>query len=226
MIRLLNYEMQKRLILLPFLFIFAVASYFTIQLIIAEQITEKAMENVPAEAVSDAINKELKELSEVVGKEVWNRVKDKPIGKKMLIRLLQDIIAIEIADNLLPNCKQYVLIAKKAGMYPILQTTHHNRPEIKGWIWLNVGEVWRYGTTIYNQKKRYPNDVYFVSKDGTTVLTDVELEYEIQVEGTMKAVLIEEKIKIYTYPLLPECIARVKSGEDFLSRSPGNKMYR
>ncbi len=56
---------------------------------------------------------------------------------------MKSIVGIQLMERSLPNCEQYVLKAKKTAMYPILQTTHGGRSEIKSWILLNVGEVWR-----------------------------------------------------------------------------------
>ncbi len=220
----LNYRMQKRFLLSTFLFIFAIVlAYILLNQTVAEQITQKAAEDITKEISEDYIKKLSKEI---VDTEVWNRVKDLPIEKYSLIKLLQDIIAIQIMDRSLPNCEQYVLKVKKPGMYPILQTTSGGRPEIKDWIWLNVDESWRCGATAYGEIGRYPSGVFFISKDGKTKLTKNELKYHVQFKGTMSEVLIEEKIKLYTYFLLPECIARIKFGGIFLSIYPGNKIHK
>ncbi len=220
----LDYRMQKRFLLYTFLFIFVVvAAYILFNLSLAEQISQKATEDI-AKELSDEYIKELSK--EIVNTELWNRVKDLPIGKTALTKLLQDIIAIQIADNSLPNCEQYVLRVKIAGMYPVLQRTHNGLPEIKEYIWLNVGEAWRCGATAYGEARRYPSGVFFVSKDGTCILTDKKLKYSVEFRGTMSEVLIEEKIKLYSYPLLPECVARVMSIGVFLSIYPGNKIHK
>ncbi len=220
----LDYRKQKRFLKFTFLFIFAfVVAYVMFNLQLAEQITQKATEDI-AKKISDEYIKKLSK--EIVDTEVWNRVKDLPISKTVLTRLLQDIIAIQIADRSIPNCEQYVLIVKRAAKYPILQRTYGGLQEIKGWVWLNVGEAWRCGATAYGEAGRYPSGVFFVSKDGKTKLTKRDLKYSAEFKGTMMEVLIEEKIKIYTYFLLPECIARVKAGGEFLAIYPGNKMHK
>ncbi len=220
----LNYRMQKRFLLSTFLFIFAIVlAYILLNQTVAEQITQKAAEDITKEISEDYIKKLSKEI---VDTEVWNRVKDLPIEKYSLIKLLQNIIAIQIIDRSIPNCKQYVLKVKISGMYPVLQTTYGGRPEIKDWIWLNVGEVWRYGATAFDEATRYPNGIFFKSKDKKTILTNKRLEYIIQFNGTMTEVLIEEQIKIFSYSLLLECIARVKAGGELLLKSPGNKMHK
>ncbi len=220
----LDYRKQKRFLKFTFLFIFAfVVAYVMFNLQLAEQITQKATEDI-AKKISDEYIKKLSK--EIVDTEVWNRVKDLPISKTVLTRLLQDIIAIQIADRSIPNCEQYVLRVKIAGMYPVLQRTYNGLPEIKEYIWLNVDESWRCGATAYGEAGRYPNGVFFVSKDRKTKLTKKELEYEVEFSGTLMEVFIEEKIKIYTYSLLPECIARVKAGGMFLAIYPGNKVHK
>ncbi len=162
----------------------------------------------------------------IINTEVLDRVKDLPLNQGLLLKLMQDILAIESAHNMQPNCQQYVLLVKKADLYPILQTTHDDRHEIKGLIWLNVGDVWRYGSTAFGEEKRYADKIFFISKDGKTILSTKELEYQTEYRGKMMDVLIAEKIKIYSYPLLPECIARVKIGKQLLLKSPGNKVYK
>ncbi len=241
---LLNYGMQKRFLFYSFLFIFLAATVFFLWNLTAAkkltetivekvteditlEITKKLAEELTLKIAKDATSDILEELSkEIIDTEVLNRVKDLPIGKASLVKLMQDIIVIEAADNLLPDCEQYVLRVIEPGMFPILQTTHNGRPEIKGWIWLNFGEEWRCGITAFDKEKRYPGGVFFVSKDGTCVLTDENLEYFVEFKGTMKEVLIEEKIKIYSYSLLPECIKRVKLGEKLLLIHPGNKVHK
>ncbi len=220
----LDYRMQKRFLKYTFLFIFVfVLAYVMFNLHVAEQITQKASEDIVQE-ISDEYIKELSK--EIVDTGVLERVKDLPIGRIALTKLMQDIIAIQMADRSLPNCEQYVLRVKKSGKYPILQRSYGDLQEIKAWIWLNAGETWRCGATARGEAGRSPNNIYFVSKDGTYTLTDNELEYIIEFKGTWTEVLIEEKIKIYSYSLLPECIARVKTGGKFLAIYPGNKIHK
>ncbi len=220
----LDYRKQKRFLKFTFLFIFAfVVAYVMFNLQLAEQITQKATEDI-AKKISDEYIKKLSK--EIVDTEVWNRVKDLPIEKPALVKLIKSIVGIQLMERSLPNCEQYVLKAKKSGMFPVLQTTHGGRSEIKSWIFLNAGDVWKYGATAFNEQKRYPNGVFFISKDGTTILTKKHLAYEVQFNGTMTEVLIEEQIKMYSYSLLPECIIRVKAGEELLLISPGNKVHK
>jgi len=102
-------------------------------------------------------------------------------------------------------CEQYALVARVSGWYPCYNCGTETK------IFLNKGEVWKYGKTCNGSIKRYPNG-----------LPDNNLEYFIQFRGTEDACLIEEKRKIYNYPNLPECIARKIK----LLRPPGNKIDR
>ncbi len=77
-----------------------------------------------------------------------------------------------------------------------------------------------------NEKSRYPDGMFFLSKDGMSKLTRLNLEYYPEVKGTLMQVLIEEKIKIYSYPLLPECTSRINKGGEFLTIPPGNKVHK
>ncbi|MFN8254166.1 MAG: hypothetical protein U0W24_00660 [Bacteroidales bacterium] len=101
-------------------------------------------------------------------------------------------------------CVQYALITTEAGNFPCYNCS-------SGSIYLNPGEVWKYGKTCNGQSGRYPN--------GFPV---PNLKFVIQFEGTESMCLIEEKRKIYSYPALPECLKRnIK-----LLRPPGNKIDR
>ncbi len=220
---LLNFRIQKRFVLYALLLVITTVFISTwLQHKIEEQVQQTVVEHITKEATKES----LEAISRAVDVEVWNRLKNLPLDEKVLAKLLQDIIGIQVAENNLPDCNQYVLKVLKSGMFPVLQSVHGGRPEIKDWIWLNVGDVWRYGATAFNKEKRYPGSIFFTSKDESVVLTVKELEYSVQYNGTMMEVLIEEKIKIYTYSILPECIARVNAGGKYLIKSPGNKTYK
>ncbi len=104
----------------------------------------------------------------------------------------------------LDNAEQYALIVMKDGVYPCYNCKNDK-------IYLKKGEVWRYGVTIKTQKGRY--------KSG---LPEKGLMYVIQFRGTIRDCLVEEKIKIYNYPLLPENLNR----KEKIIRPPGNKVDR
>ncbi|GJM32100.1 MAG: hypothetical protein DHS20C18_11010 [Saprospiraceae bacterium] len=102
------------------------------------------------------------------------------------------------------NAKQYALIAGEEGYYPC-----YICPESKKTIFLNIGEVWKYGVTRKGEKGRYPGENYGAP----------DLIFVTQFEGHYAACLKKEKIMIYNYPLLPEAQRR----KIILLRPPGNK---
>jgi len=118
-------------------------------------------------------------------------------------------------EHHLPVCEQYALKARKSGWYPCFNCNG------KETIYLNAGEVWRYGMTGEGGKDaRYPSKVYF--NQNSIKMTDKLLLYETQFRGTKEQCLIEEQRKIFSYPLLPECQLRNFK----LDRPPGNKQDR
>lgn len=101
------------------------------------------------------------------------------------------------------NAVQYALRASESGYFPC-----YTCPDGKGTIYLQKGEVWRYGTTRKGENGRYPSGDY-----GVPNLTFVP-----EFVGTYSECLKMEKTKIYHYPLLPEALKR-----DFiLAIPPGN----
>jgi len=113
------------------------------------------------------------------------------------------------------NCEQYVLTAARAMWFPVLKRGEVNATDS---IWLNVGEVWRYGKTCFTDEIRYKGRIYY--KDAKYKLTPTELQYSVEFRGTETECLVQEKTKIYNYPLLPECIKRARK----LMRPAGNKI--
>lgn len=113
-----------------------------------------------------------------------------------------------------PVCEQYALRAVSSTYYPCFQCA-------SGKIWLNMGEIWRYGVTgMDGQSGRYPNNVFY--KDEIWNLTEDYLSYHIEHQGTRGDCLAVEQVKIFTYPTLPEALARTIK----LIRPPGNKQDR
>jgi hypothetical protein len=102
----------------------------------------------------------------------------------------------------LENCVQYVLYASKDGFYPC----HSCSDSVQ--IFLHKGEVWYYGETCY-ETSRYDED--FRRNSG--------LNFFVQYRGNKHQVILEQKRKIYHYPLLPEAVNRKFS----IIRPPGNK---
>jgi len=112
------------------------------------------------------------------------------------------------------NCEQYGLKARIAAWYPLLKEGEINATDS---IWLNIDEIWRYGKTCNEEKGRYKQGIYY--QDAKWKLTKIHLKYEIQFKGSEIECLVEEKRKIYDYPLLPECLIRKIK----LKRPAGNK---
>lgn len=95
-----------------------------------------------------------------------------------------------------PDAYQYALIATHSGYYP--SYTYG-----KGSVFLNAGDVWKYGETIH------PDSRY-----SQLWLKSNRLDKIIQAKGTQRQMKIEEKIKIYDY--------FCKNGH----LPPGNKIFR
>lgn len=102
----------------------------------------------------------------------------------------------------LENAEQYVLIAERDGWYSCF-----NCPG-EAYIFLHSGEIWKYGVTRKGEKKRYGD--WHINQS---------LIYFVQYQGPLQECLKQEKIKIYTYSLLPENLKRKYP----LIRPPGNK---
>lgn len=98
---------------------------------------------------------------------------------------------------------QYALLAVRSGNYVC-----YNCPDTN-LIFLNAGEVWKYGFTTKGTARYQQN---FYRKFG--------LEFFPQLEGSIQECMEEEIRKIYDYPKLPEARARPV----VLERPPGNKV--
>jgi hypothetical protein len=85
------------------------------------------------------------------------------------------------------KAEQYVLFAEQDGLYPCLSCPNG------GTIGLKKGEIWKYGVTV-NGLRRY----------SAAYLKQLKLIYYPQYVGEIGECLKLEKIKIYTYPTLPE----------------------
>jgi len=135
------------------------------------------------------------------------------VSDSRLAKMTAEITKIVI-ENKFPVCQQYALIVLLAGNYPCHECED-------GEIYLKREEVWRYGFAgMGGQNSRYPNGIFY--KEGKWLLDKRHLRYEIQLEGTKPECEIEEKLKIYAYPTLPEAKKRAIK----LIRPPGNKQDR
>lgn len=102
----------------------------------------------------------------------------------------------------LEEAEQYVLLARKSGNFPCYSCSDGS------WIFLQKGEIWKYGVTRKGEAGRYPSGLPFKS-----------LFYKRQFEGTWQECLRREKQKIFKYAIHPENLKRKRP----IIRPPGNK---
>lgn len=103
--------------------------------------------------------------------------------------------------------EQYALVADVSGYYECLHCPTKR-------IYLKSNEVWKYGVTNQGERQRYTTQ--FLEQRG--------LRYLVQLRGTYSQCLMEEKRKLFQYPLLPENLARPDSLK--LALPPGNLQMR
>lgn len=127
------------------------------------------------------------------------------LPQKRASKKAKEIDRIENRTTDKEYCEQYALVAAKNGWFVCFNWDKCTK------IYLQAGEVWKYGKTCNGQQKRYSMGLPFKN-----------LRYVQQFIGTEKECLIQEKHKIYNYPNLPECQKR----NVFLLRPPGNKIDR
>ena len=106
------------------------------------------------------------------------------------------------------DSEQYVLTARRAAFFPCLNGECDS-------IWLQIGEVYKYGVTKNGQKGRGYSENYLKTSN---------LEYFVQYKGALQECMKQEKIKIYYYPTLPENLQR--SPKKRLNRPPANPQDR
>jgi hypothetical protein len=121
-------------------------------------------------------------------------------GKPKLAPWRQEKLEEELES--LDDAEQYVLIASQKGYYLCYSCPKSN-------IYLNVGEIWKYGVTTKGQSGRYPNG-----------FPDNRLRYFVEFSGSIQECLKQEKLKIYNYALLSENLKR----QNPIIRPPGNKI--
>ncbi len=109
--------------------------------------------------------------------------------------------------NELEEAEQYALIASKEGYYPCLHSGH-------ALYFLHIGEVWKYGVTTKGERGRYTGQ--FMLKNSVS--------YSVQYKGTLSECLQREQIQLFSYPLLPENLARPEN--DRLLRPPYNPVFK
>ena len=188
-------KQPKRLFLLLLFIIFAIAMYKFLNL-------NEGVRTITDPVVSFLVWDEegLPELSPK-----WKAKRDKEIRKI-------DDKEYKVRDK---PCIQYALIAIESGYYPILSCGNIMQDS----VFLNSGDVWKYGKTCYDEEKRYRNKIYYQNEKKGIMLNNTRLRFVIQTTGTEKEMLIIERKKIYNYSLLPENILRKIP----LPLPPGNK---
>jgi hypothetical protein len=102
------------------------------------------------------------------------------------------------------QAEQYALVAKKDGYYVCYHCSITT-------CFLQQGMVWKYGVTRKGAIKRYPGEW----------LANMHLDYIVQFRGTNHECLIEEKRKIFLYPLHFD--NQIRESMDRMARPPGNK---
>lgn len=101
------------------------------------------------------------------------------------------------------KAEQYALVANFDGFYNCPSCPDGAK------IWLKTGEIWKYGVSVNGETGRY----------SKIFLKSNQLVYKIEFVGSITECYKMEKLKIFTYPFLPENVQR---GEKKLFRPPGN----
>ncbi len=127
-----------------------------------------------------------------------------PSCQEFVIGLLDDTGAVSFpapaASSAARTVEQYALKAVEPGFYPVM-TRGFSEPQAG--VWLEAGEVWKYGTT------RNPGTRY-----SQSFLDDWSLRYETEFAGSLEDALLNEKGSILGYVV------------DNGALPPGNKIVR
>ncbi len=109
--------------------------------------------------------------------------------------------------NELEDAEQYALVATKDGFFPCLHS---------GFVryYLHVGEVWKYGVTTKGERGRYSSE-YILNNS---------VAYIVQFKGTLSDCYQAEQIQLFSYPVLPENLARQEMYR--LLRPPNNPILK
>lgn len=105
------------------------------------------------------------------------------------------------------DAEQYALLAAKDGLYACL---HSGRET----CFLRKGEVFKYGVTTKGEFGRY----------NTSFMMKHNVIYVVQFKGNVAECLIQEQVKLFNYPYLPENLARLP--ENQLPRPPYNPIMK
>ena len=130
-------------------------------------------------------------------------VKEEPspeLSRKERAKLEQKMKEIDDAE-------QYALLAATDGLYTCL---HSGRVT----CFLHKGEVFKYGVTTKGEFGRY----------YTSFMIKHNVIYVVQFKGNVAECLIQEQVKLFNYPYLPENLARLP--ENQLPRPPFNPIMK
>lgn len=109
----------------------------------------------------------------------------------------------KLLKNAEEGAEQYALRAMYDGLYPCYSCAGQDS------IFLFAHEIWKYGIALNGEKGRY----------SSTYLLSLKVSYHLEYQGDLTECYRQEKIKIFTYPNLPE---NLKRGATKLFRPPGN----
>jgi len=196
-------------LLLIIALVFSILQYYTIH-----------QTNVVAQ--SQATHELYTQLNETVQGELADL--QQKLSAEKYKKLLAEIAGILALKDYRPT-ELYTLRTRIAGYYPVIQSTAKG-DEIIGEVFLYPNEIWKVGQTCCGEEIRYRGFNYFESIDGRTTLNNNLLRFNHELSGTRTDMLIAEKIWIYSYPFIPESIARVARGGKFLEKPAGNKIFK
>ncbi len=135
----------------------------------------------------------------------WQDVVEYVNGEAQLTQKHQKQLEKKLEE--LEDAEQYALIATKEGFYPCLHSgfvQYH----------LHVGEVWKYGVTTKGERGRYSSE--FILNNAVA--------YIVQFKGTVSECYQAEQIQLFSYPVLPENLARPEKYR--LLRPPNNPIFK
>ena len=135
----------------------------------------------------------------------WHDVVEYMDGEPQLTPKHQQQLQKKLKE--LNEAEQYALIATKEGSFPCLHSGH-------AVYHLHIGEVWKYGVTTKGERGRYTGQF----------LLDNSVSYVVQYVGKIGDCLQAEQTKLFSYPVLPENLARPE--KDRLLRPPYNPVFK
>ena len=163
---------------------------------------------IPTAKEAEATQELFKKLHKIAEKAGIREIEiPQELPTERLKKLQKELSGILEKTGLTRPGVQYILVATQDGFYPSYS--------VGGMIFLERGEIWKYGKTCIGKDKRYRD------------LKQRRLIFVPQFKGTELQCLIVEKIKIYSYLVHPENTKRAKETKTLiLLRPPGNKIDR